>query len=174
MPAPADELAAIDLEPLLYEPGDLPEAYSKWQVSSGINRLFRDAPQPAGTLNIALKRNDVQAAVTSVLLYPDVEQRDAAYELAVSRRTEATHAIGPAGRMDFPTPEARGSDLGERSAIFLGSGFGTGEQAEVAFTRCGAVVWVHVYGGQQGERIGDLATRYARRLDSRLAPVVCE
>jgi hypothetical protein len=147
-------LSELDLEPILFMPGDLPDNYEVFGFFKEIPRLhdITDSSYPAPDVFTALEINDLTKPKVSyvvVMLYNDLAQL-----------THANNAIG------FST--GYGSDsfkdlsgVGETAYIFKKHSQG---YEAVIFIRCNALVYMLT--------TGNTAT-YAQRLDERLTELVC-
>lgn len=184
-PMAAEQLASIDLDALIRQPGIVPDNYDVFQVTDRVRDQFRDVPKPTKAASIGLKRQGVIAGRVQVLLYADVAQRDAAMQTiadVVSGRTRYPDFI--VAPPSDPVPVA-----GERSISFqimrASVIYFLSPDPQVLFVRCGAAVWLQLgessqpalNEGNHGASAEMVAmaevVAMAQALDQQLAPQVC-
>lgn len=148
----APNLARLDLEPLLIQPGDLPAGISAAQVRAELPQMFEGVPTPIKAIDQRFQDGVGNAGGVSVALYEGAADRDAAYDKLVKGMTSDAQAYTGVGE--------RATSLTLDMVI---------QATDVAFIRCHAVVYVRIVGSS------DLtgAISYAKRLDERLKEVVC-
>jgi hypothetical protein len=146
----ADQLAKLDLVPLLIQSGDLPAGLSGAQVKDTVPAGLKAVPKPVKVIDQRFERNGTTVGGVVVLLYEASDDVKAAYRLTVGegKNSEAQDSLGDTARIWLPK--------------------GLSPRTTVAFTRCHAYVDVSI-----GEASIDDVTAYARRLDQRLQPLVC-
>ncbi len=153
-PASAPEVAVEDV---LLESGDLPEGYAAGERPTGeyVGSMWESIARPDARHEQWIAAGGENQGAAQVFLYEaegDVELAYSQMEALLTRQAdEAPHGI---------------SDIGEQS---LASPVGTGTM-DLTFRRCHAAVYIRL-GGLPN--ISDLV-RYARRLDERLTPAVCD
>jgi len=158
-------LSELRLEPLLIQPGDLPAGFSGAQVKDVAPSLFDDLPTAENTIDQRFERGGDTAGGVTVFLYDSTSEIEEAYALIMS--IEADSSI--MGGMNVQAV----AGVGEQAIVSVLSlsvwGF-TLESSDLAFIRCNAVVHI----GMVGVVDIDTIKAYAKRLDSRLEPVVCQ
>jgi len=146
-PRSADELAALDLEVLMAQPGLLLENTTIGHVSTRVPDRFRAVPPPLQTRNFSLKESGVSVGNIVVLLYSSLEEHDRAAQTMQA----ATAALGI-------------GDAGSGTPVFSGSSM---------VVRCGAVVQVRLVRNDSTSLQAD-AMALAQALEAQLAPHVCQ
>ena len=160
-------LSELRLEPLLIQPGDLPAGFSVAQVKDVAPSMFDDLPSAENTIDQRFERGGDTAGGVTVFLYDSTSEIEEAYALLMS--IEADYVALLTGGMNVQTV----TGVGEQaivSVLSLSVGGFTLESSDLAFIRCNAVVHIRMAG------VVDIDTikAYAKRLDSRLEPVVCQ
>lgn len=153
-PAPTKvPLAALDLEPLLIQSGDLPAGLTGAQVLDSVPPAYQQMQMPAAEKLIfqRLARGSDPGGYVVVSLYGDAAKRTDAY-------VKITTDMRTLGALTMP------EDIGETAALHSDTLFG----GHVAFQRCAAVVEVLLTGTDAQE-----VAAYAKRLDTRLRAAVC-
>lgn len=148
----APNLGALNLEPLLIQPGDLPAGISAAQVRAELPQMFEGVPTPIKAIDQRFQDGVGNAGGVTVALYEMTADRDTAYDQLVKGMTVDAKPY---------------DNVGERAmALSLDLII---QAADVAFVRCHAVVYVRIVGS------ADIAgaTSYAKRLDERLSENVC-
>ncbi len=143
-----------DIEPLLFQPGDLTAQYEAGQVSDGSDggplknaedftfRVQREIePAPA---QLPLRRNYV-----AVALFENNDVLTRNFEKVLPELTE------------------RGQPASRVGEIAISS------NTTLLFTRCNALVAVQVFINDEPTADRKRLVRYGRRLDERLTPIVC-
>lgn len=153
--ATAVPLTALDLEPLLIQPGDLPAGVVGSQVKDKAPPVFKDVPPPMKAIDqrFGLADGAIIGGVT-VLLYDSPADLEKAYAVVVKGM----------GSSAYPSTE-----VGDKTRIG-GLTVRTQRIAEVTFVRCHALVSVSLSATPQPD---DDTLTYAKRLDKRLTPLVC-
>ncbi len=154
-PASAPEVAVEDV---LLESGDLPEGFAKGERPAGeyVGSMWENIARPDARHEQWIALNGENRGSTQVFLYgAEVDARFAYGQVEALVTQEST------GQAPQPIEE-----LGEQAAL----GTGTFGNTDLAFRRCNATVYIRLSGLPN---ISDLV-RYARRLDERLTPVVCD
>lgn len=141
-----------NLDPLLIQAGDLPGGMTAGQISDTMPPIFDKLPQPTRFIRQEFVRGDQPGGAVSVLIYDQAADRDAAYASIVA---------------DMP-PGAALPNVGER-ATFGYIAVRT-QIYDLVFQRCKAVVHMRMSAPRLS---ADNLEAYAKRLDSRLRPVVC-
>lgn len=145
-------IADLDLSPLIIQAGDLPAGFTAAQLRDAAPDMYRDLPVAENTIYQQLAYNDALARGVAIFLYPNSEDRETAYTLIAD------------GMID-PSSIA----FGEKAAAFSAN-IGGVKMTEVVFIRCIAVVHISFSNLQDL----DAVTAYAKRLDERLAPLICQ
>jgi hypothetical protein len=164
-PAPA---AAMTLEQVVFQPGDLPADFAAGRISTNPPNEFRDAPPAAEVARVSLNFQGLNSGDATVLRYESTEARDQAFEQVAAAKQQVQPQAAPP-----PEP------VGER-ALLVPGGLIQGvnnntymsNSTEILFARCGVLALVRL-NLEMPER-DELVTNYARQLDGRLAPLVCE
>lgn len=152
----APNLAALRLEPALIQPGDLPAGVGGAQVRDTPPSMFAHTPPAIQVIDQRFQRNNENAGGVVVLLYSAKQDRDAAFTLttnAMGKDTRPQYGVGEYASVVTVQPKTIGA------IAFV----------DVAFVRCGALVHIRLTNTANAD---DVIT-YARRLDSRLMPLVC-
>jgi hypothetical protein len=146
---------ALDLEPLLIQPGDLPAGVVGSQVKDKAPPVFKDVPPPTKAIDqrFGLADGAIIGGVT-VLLYDSSDDLEKAYAAVIKGM----------GSSAYPSTE-----VGDKARIG-GLTARTQRIAEVSFVRCHALVSVSLSATPQPD---DDTLAYAKRLDKRLMPLVC-
>jgi len=160
-------LSELDLEPLLIQPGDLPAGFSGAQIKDVAPSMFDDLPAAENTIDQRFERGGDTAGGVTVFLYGSTSKIEEAYALLMS--IEADYVALLTDDMNVQTV----TGVGEQaivSVVSLSMGGFTLESSDLDFVRCSAVVHIRMVG------VADIDTirAYAKRLDKRLEPVVCQ
>ena len=145
-------LASVDLEPLLVQSGDLPAGMTGAQVKDAAPPAFKRYPLPTKAIDQRFQRSGDVVGGVVVLLYENAADRDAAWAQAQQAITSSA----------TPLP-----DVGEQALLLASS-----PQLPITsatFRRCAAIVDIGMDAQVQPNEI----SAYARRLDTRLTPLVC-
>lgn len=145
-------LAALDLAALIVQPGDLPAGYTAAQLREEAPGMYRDVPPAAKTYYQQFAYNDAPARGVAIFLYPSADDRETAYTLILDSMID-------------PPPNT----IGEKSAGSADNLMGT-KITEIIFIRCIGVIHISFSGLQDL----DAAEAYAKRLDERLSPLLCQ
>jgi hypothetical protein len=170
-PVAAERLAAIDLEALITQPQLLPSGFDVGQMSQRVPDRLRMVPKPLQVRSMTVTQAGLSAGNVTVLVYPTLEERDRAYSAVVNVMKQQDAA---ANTMGLVLPSDQPSVAGERSLTrgYFTDGAGGLLPDEVVFTRCAAVVWVHL-GNETNAPPHQATITYAKALDAQLAPRVC-
>lgn len=153
-------LGEIDLESILLLPGDLPSNYKlsifykdREAQSTALNPNNFPVPDADTSMDIDNTKvtdylGNYEKSYVSIMLYNDLAQRDAAYEILVDPSNF------------FDTSVISQADVGEKAVTVIRPMLDN----SVIFTRCNALVYM---------RTTDDTVNYAQRLDERLTPLVC-
>ena len=158
-------LGEVELEPLLtIQQGDLPAGMTGAQVKAmappGIASL-PGFPQPTKAIDQQFARAGQTAGGVVVLLYDSLADAERAYTVMTNDLKNG----GGRTRSGYVTIGDQSMDMG-RSDTLLGVNLDT---AATIFQHCHAVVAIQL-GGTSNP---DDSVSYAKRLDTRLKPVVC-
>ncbi len=154
IPPTVAPLSELDIESILFIPGDLPDNYEAFGFFKEIPRLhdITDSQYPAPDVFTALEINDSKKPKKSyvvVMLYNDLVQL-----MHANNALDFSTGYGSDSFKDL-------SDVGETAEIFIKHSQG---YEAVIFIRCNALVYMLT--------TGDTAI-YAQRLDKRLTELVC-
>ena len=114
--------------------------------------MYRDLPPAEKTVYQQLAHNDAPARGVAIFLYSSPEDRETAYALI-------------AGGMIDPSSIT----FGEKASAFSTNIAGM-KMTEIVYIRCIAVIHISFSDLQDL----DAATAYAKRLDERLTPIICQ
>lgn len=148
-------LTAIDLSDVLVMSGDLPAGYSPAQIRDEPSLRYREVPQADKAISMQLEQSGEMGGWVTVFLYEDADAVLPAYEaLLGTMEIEGAKSIEGIGEQAF------GYEMNFQNMLIA---------TELAFTRCAVVAHI------QFDWLKDLAaaTAYAKRLDGRLAELVC-
>lgn len=185
-PVAADRLAALNLQDLAFRPGDLPQTYTVASTSNTLPSTVRDVPPPLKTLFAGIARQGLNEGSTTILMYSSLDQRDAAFQSLVAAYPQQFVGVpgsGPSEAAASPAPSALPPfEVGDRTHMIQDVLLFDPDNPQtytkgIVFARCGAVVLIQI--GSADTSGGDaasepLAVEYARALDARLAPLVCQ
>lgn len=159
-------LSEIDLEPILILPGDLPAGFSGAQIRDVLPEMFATLPDSDNQIYQQFERNGRAAGGVAVMLYESSDDIDGAYSLLLEGFGEPSNEAGiTVERQAVP-------DVGEQAETVTIEGTLLGvtlDSVDLAFIRCSAVVHIRLV----GTALLAEASSYARRLDERLAGLVC-
>lgn len=166
MPTPAPAGPA-PIESLLWATGDLPDELVPDRVRANVPAFFDDLPAPAGAWYRPLLRNDEHSGSVTLITYPTVDARDAAYTAILARM--GTHTAVAVGEQ---------AAIYQRYSQAQSAG---GTVTELVFVRCRAVVHIRLdltrllFMHLANQTDSTVITTYAQRLDRRLQthPAVC-
>lgn len=146
-------LADLDIEPLLVADGDLPSSFQPGQIEDLV--INDDMPKPEQATVRLLDFADGPGGYVAVYLYANEDDRNEAFDRVVGSGGEDVSGIGERAKVNAP---------GANIPI-----------ATVSFIRCHAVVSVRLKVETKLNLPPDsrVAENYAKRLDKRLQPVVC-
>lgn len=148
------QITALPLEALLIQAGDFPSAYKIGDASNVIPERYKDNPVAQKQISVGLTRNDSWQGDVSIFLYEKQTDIDKSYG------QESAHSEDISG-------------LGEKSNLIVFSvpySGGVLDGLNLVFIRCSAVVHMRIL--VEGITKDDIIA-YAKRLDKRLAPSVC-
>jgi hypothetical protein len=153
---PLDE---INLEELLIMPGDLPTDFEGQQVKSELSPTLKaiEIPEGINMVSQAFRNGDWASEGVTIVLYKSAEEAEKHFT----------------DKLNTDLPEVEG--LGERSLISEGGTLCEGCAIQIIFIRCNALVFVDVFDQLRSrDTVYEIITTYAKRLDTRLQPLVCE
>lgn len=185
-PVSGDQLAALDLQGVAFQPGDLPDAYSLAGISSNVPAGIRGIPTPLNVFSFDLDRDGLNNGSVTILLYDSLSNRDAAYESLVENNPSRVIGGPSAPASDSASvpvqPSLPAFVIGNRAHVIqdlllFDAGNPTVYTRGVVFARCAAVVLIEV--GSPSSSTSNaasppLAVDYAQKLDTRLTPLVCQ
>jgi hypothetical protein len=146
----------LDLQSLSSQPGDLPEDYQGGQVLDELPKLFAEVPPAGRGFYRLIERDGAGAGGVAILLYPDSQQADRAYQLLFQGMgTEDSEVV---------------DGVGERAQLYVFYQAGVSFRfVDLLFERCGAVV--HIRLGETFNK--EPVVSYAQKLDKRLSDAIC-
>jgi hypothetical protein len=152
-------LAELPLEGILLASGDLPPGIEGAQVVDGLPEGFANIPEPDRAITQYFQKDGLLAGGVNIAVYTSDRFSTTAWNM-LSSRSEFSPV----------------SDVGEQAAAWeTSSDLVSG--AALVFVRCGAVTQVSfaVIGSSPLDRVTtEHVTAYARRLDKRLQPLLCQ
>jgi hypothetical protein len=149
-------LSDLQLEPLLIQPGDLPAGYQGAQVRDTAPQMFTGIPTAESIIFVQFEKSGDAAGFVVVFLYDDKTNIDRAYQFTVDSLGDSANSV----------------EVGEKAMMVTFSDIVAGvhmELADLTFFRCNAVILIRMTKDINRDSI----VAYAKRLDSRLKPVVC-
>lgn len=160
--------AGADLESLLFQPGDLPDGTTAAHSDNPSPINFEDNPPAATIVGLTFATENWGAGSVSVLLYTSGADVSSAF----TRLTESVlRDEASAGAKPQPKP-AIGEQARAAQLTLASSTYGKDTVSVVTFTRCRALVDIRL-NGRAGMTI-ETALAYAKALDTRLTPKVCQ
>jgi len=158
-------LAELNLEALVVQPGDLPIGVNAAQVLDVAPGMFDGMAIADQTLIQQLSVSDEQAGGIAIFLYESIFDANEAYrfiESGMSTNLEEVSSIGEKAIVTFMEKQVIKV---QGNSLEVGS-----DSSDLLFSRCHAVVHIRIsVDGLTKTKI----EAYAKRLDKRLAPVVC-
>lgn len=148
-------LEALDLEPLLVQPGDLPAGMSGAQVRDTAPKMFDGMPGAQRTAYQQFARGSEPAGGVAVFLYEADADRDQGYGFVLG-------GMGPTVTVEGVGDHATATEPSKEVAALLNF-------SDLLFQRCHAVAHIRMTGTDAAASIA----AYAKRLDKRLSAVVC-
>lgn len=145
-------LSQINLEPLLVQSGDLPAGLSGSQVRDEAPEMFRDMPKYENVIYQRFENKGQVVGGITVFLYASGNDINSAYSSIEKGIGSGTEPL---------------SDIGEKGIVAELSLLDN-TSTDILFVRCQAVVHIRMPGDKTD------STPYARRLDKRITPVVCQ
>lgn len=158
-------LSQINLENLLLQDGDLPTVFVGQQVISRPPVDIGSVPSPDQAINRAFRAGDFASDGVTILLYESAFDLERAYDIVVGIISESAQprALAQVGESAVLTEETSDPSL-------MLVGIPPATSAKVVFIRCHALVYIDLFAS---EADANVAADYARRIDQRLQPVVC-
>ena len=150
-------LSELELEPLLIQAGDLPAGFSGAQVRDVAPQMFDELPIAENVIDQRFEKGGAAAGGVTVILYSSKSEIDEVYGLLVSSMGDSTQTVTEVGEQAIAIVES------------LSAAGVTFKFSDLTFIRCSAVVYIRMSDIADSDAI----TAYAKRLDSRLEPVVC-
>ena len=145
-------LSEIDLQPYLYEQGDLPAMLQPGQVRDFAPEMFARLPKAENTIYMQFANNGDTAGGVAIFLYGDESLRNSAYQIIKS---------------GFGADAVEIKEVGEKAAgVSMSLVF---DFLDITFQSCTAVVHIRM----SGTKNLDTGISYGRRLEKRLAPIIC-
>lgn len=149
------QISEVKLELLSFQAGDLPAKYEIAVPTTTIPERFKDFPVAQNQISVEITLFGSWAGNATIFLYERQADIDKAFQLSSGTANETI------------------SGLGEKSvfaafSIPYGTEGGTIDGANVLFVRCSAVVEIRLITENNEDVIA-----YAKRLDERLMPAVC-
>ena len=156
-----------DLAPLLLQPGDLPDNITSEPVDEPAPPNFADDPPATTIVGRRLTRDGRAAGSVSLLFYDNLSDLAQAYE----RLTTNADSFNPQGNAMEPR-----SDVGDKAMTarltLASSTYGPTHTVVVIFARCHSIVDLRL--NERDDLTLDTAVAYAKRLDQRIAAVICQ
>jgi hypothetical protein len=152
-----EQIAGINLEQQLIQPGDLPESFTAGTPGSTVPDRFKDFPPAQYQASVELTTGGSWAGNATVFLYSSADDIDKAFN--------------PEGKTYDDSKALDG--LGEKSSFLkfsipYGTGASTIDAVNAFWIRCSAVVEIRLITPDE-----EVVKRYALALDGRIAPAVC-
>jgi hypothetical protein len=151
-------LSEIDLEPLLVQPGDLPAGYSASQIRDTVPDIFSKVPAAAKVVSQLFAKDGETSGSVTVLLYESKSDLNTAFSMIpviLGGDNEDQPAVGEHAIASNISKSAPGIRF---------------DLVNLTFIRCRALVQTQLIGTSYE---GDIVA-YGKRLDKRLAAVVCQ
>lgn len=144
--------SALNLEPILITTGDLPPGYEASQIRNELSDLSKASPTPDYFVSQSISYNGNFGGTIDVLIYEDSVKTQSAYQVISNNMPgDSTNIeVGDGGQIS--------------STSFIVS------TVSLSFIRCHAVVSVQFMETTQKDDV----VSYAKRLDERLKPLVCQ
>lgn len=162
-PVEAAKLAALDLQPLLLAADD---GLAAAQVSTRKPYFLDKVPPPARLVWLNLQQTNLNAGTAALLVYNSAEEADLAFKAHTARWITQRPDAG-LGEVSIVTDQGEGLTSGPTELGITSIGLAT-------FRRCSAIVDIRMLDLRAPDGLMEVATAYARRVDARLAPAVCE
>jgi hypothetical protein len=156
-----------DLALVLFQPGDLPDTITSQPADDPVPPNFMDDPSATTIVGRRLTRDGRAAGSVSLLLYDNPSDLAQAYQRLT---TSSDFGTGLGNAMEPRT------DVGDKAVTarvtLASSTYGPSQVMVIIFARCHAVIdmWLN----EQADLTLDTAVAYAKRLDQRIAAVVCQ
>jgi hypothetical protein len=156
-----------DLAPLLLQPGDLPDNIISELADDPAPPNFTDDPPATTMVGRRLSRDGRGAGSVSLLSYDNPSDLAQAYQ----HMTASSDFVTGLGNAMEPR-----TDIGEKAVTahvtLASSTYGPSQVMVIIFARCHALIdmWLN----EQADLRLDTAVAYAKRLDGRIAAVVCQ
>jgi len=160
--------AGADLEPLLFQPGDLPDGIAARHADNPSPLNFVDDPPAAAMIGLDFAPESRGAGRVSVLLYTSTADLTSAFT-RLTRSVLSDEAAS--GTKPQPKP-AVGEQARAARLTLASSTYGGGTVSIIIFTRCRALVDIRL--NEWAGMTMETATAYANALDKRLTPKVCQ
>jgi hypothetical protein len=158
-------LSAINLEPILILPGDLPAGYSGAQIGEPPEG-YSDIKGYENAIYQQFESNGSSAGGVSIFLYESIDKRDSAYSLITDRFGISSNDSG------FTVIVGQLSGVGEKAlyvTMETSISFFSIKVADLAFVRCHALVSIRMIDTLNV----DYLSAYSIRLDKRLQSIAC-
>lgn len=158
-------LSQLNLENLLIQDGDLPPIFVGQQVVSRPPVDIGSVPPADLAINREFRAGEFGSDGVTILLYESLDDLERAYDIVAGVIAEKTPArpLSQVGEKAVVTERTIGESL-----LLLGMSSAT--SAKVVFIRCHAVVYIDLFASVAD---AEMAAEYARRIDQRLDPLVC-
>ncbi len=159
-------LTAADLEPLLVQPGDLPGGRVGGQVRDTIPAIIENLPSSQQTILQTFEQAGRVDGWVGVRLYQKTTNADAAYQEVVQQMPLYPSATNT--KRTLKTVDT----LGEQATAAPPPDIAT-TATYLTFVRCHAFI-VMTFSDDVPDPEATAAIAYAKRLDKRIQPVVCQ
>jgi len=151
-------LSEIDLEPLLFQPGDLGSDFKIQQIKDTAALKVDGLPTAEQIVSVGFLNGKLASDGVTVWLFKSIDDVPKSADIV-------RHKIDPAPQPSNNIGEEAWSSENVNSGPIMPGSIG----ASVVFVRCNALVYVQLF---SYEHLDSVET-YARRLDKRLKPVIC-
>ena len=171
MPVGCSPKPAFD-KSLLFQSGDLPIGYLPGEVTSAPQWITNDLPEAEEVIYEPIEKNQEFSGAVAIFLYENKSEAENTYEIILANMGDNRIGSGDGGYSD------KISEIGDKSAIAVvwdpqGHSFGI-YGADFSFMRCNSVVSIRYFDELPQNEVLDNIILYAKKLDDRINPVVCE
>jgi hypothetical protein len=150
-------LVSIDLSTLLIQSGDLPEGYSAGKLEENTSQMFQDLPKPDQLVGQQMNYADKQYGEVFVFIYSSPDDLQKAYETLFSDLKANSMTLVGIGQSGFYVMQTLTVSGVQQTSV------------EIVFSDCKVLVDV-LFGSIDLQS----ASSYAKNLDQRLNPILCQ
>jgi hypothetical protein len=151
-------LSDVNLDDILLNPGDLPPEYIGQQISHNPPAIFESVQEVVQVVQQPFEVGKYPSDGITIFLFSSPTDLDSAY-----KRVTEIISIGALEPL---------SEVGEKAVIQEeGQGVFLVTSVQVVFIRCHALVYIQLFAS---DATTDLATSYAKKVDKRISPLVCD